>query len=422
MQPGDRIGTYEILEKLGSGGMAELYRARRVGPHGFARVVALKVVRPHLAGQLDFVRMFLDEGRLAARVHHPHVVHIEELGEDRGRHFLVMEFVHGAALSDLLVNVGALGRRLAPAAAVAIAMRAAAGLHAAHEIRGDDGTLLQLVHRDVSPQNILLGANGAVKLIDFGIAKARDRLHVTDPGSGFRGKLRYMAPEQFREPRNVDRRTDLYALGVVLWEMLTMRRLFEGKRDDEVLAQVVRGGLPAPSRFAPVPPALDAVVRDVLAADAAVRPATARELRQRLRDAVPEASSVDAVELSALLWAACPRELAPAGEETPELEVRPADALARLTERLTEGFDDATTVPETAAPRAFEATAPAEAFSWDDDARPPLREASSLEGASHPPPPAPSPAPTWRAPSLLVLALAGLALFLLGAIAAVLAG
>ncbi|MEM1417913.1 MAG: serine/threonine-protein kinase, partial [Myxococcota bacterium] len=344
MKKGDRIGTYEVLEELASGGMAQLYLGRRVGPAGFERLVAIKVVRPYLAGQPEFVSMFLDEGRLAARIAHPNVVHIEELGEDEGRYFLVMEYVHGVALSELLANLGRLERRLTPAAAVAIAMRVAAGLHAAHEIRGEDGRLVELVHRDVSPQNVFLASNGAVKLIDFGIAKARDRLHVTSPGTGLRGKLRYMAPEQFHEAPRIDRRTDVYALGVVLWEMLVMRRLFQGKRDDEVIREIVGGGMPSPGSLAPVPPALDAVVMAALAKDQDARPTTARELRLRLREALPEALAIDDVELAAMLWAVCSDVLNGRGQSderhsgpgmnTLELAELPVKALESLTRPL----------------------------------------------------------------------------------------
>jgi serine/threonine protein kinase len=312
-----RIGAYEIVAHLRSGGMATLYLGRRTGAAGFARHVAIKVVHAHLAENRAFVRMFLDEAFLSARITHPNVVHVEELGESEGAYFLVMEYVHGAALSQLLKALSARGRRLTPELAVWIAIQIADGLHAAHELCGDDGQPLQVVHRDVSPQNVLVSYAGHVKVIDFGIAKARSRAKETATGS-LRGKLRYMAPEQ-GFGRDVDRRTDVYALGIVLWELLTVRRFFDADDDFALLDQVREPALVPASRFAEgVSPALDAVLARALAPRPDERPATMQELRRLLADAVPGALAVDAAHVAALLGAVMTDEIARQREMLPD--------------------------------------------------------------------------------------------------------
>ncbi len=337
-----RLGTYEVLAELKRGGMATLYLGKRSGPAGFSRHVAIKVLKDHLASQGELVKMFIDEARIASRIDHPNVVRIEELGEDQGRFFLVMEYVHGAALSEALTKLSVLQRRLQPATAVALVMAAAEGLHAAHETRDDAGKLLNVVHRDVSPQNILVGVGGEVKVIDFGVAKARDRLHTTEAGSGLKGKLRYMAPEQLQRGP-LDRRADLYALGVVLWEMLTMRRLFQGASDPQVVQRVLEGHLPPPSAYVDVPLSVESVVMRALSRDPSDRPETGRALREQLKAALPEAASVEPTNISALLCALLGREITEraaalpslrAGLDTREATKSPEDTLESLTERL----------------------------------------------------------------------------------------
>ncbi|MEJ7727682.1 MAG: serine/threonine-protein kinase [Polyangiaceae bacterium] len=300
LKPGDVLRGYRILARIRSGGMATLYLAQRQGALGVARPVAIKVIHPHLAEDPTFVRMFVDEALLASRVADPHVVHVDELVEDRGTLFLVMEYVEGASLSQLLSALGKRQRRPSPELAVHIACEAAAGLHAAHEARADGGEPLGIVHRDVSPQNILVGVRGHVKIIDFGIAQARSKARTTTIGS-LRGKLAYMAPEQ-AFGRTLDRRADIYALGIVLWEMLTMQRLF--RSDNEfALLELVRAPEVAPPRtlVGEIPAALDAAVMRALAPRPEDRPATALELRRMLTDALPEVARVEAEDLAALL-------------------------------------------------------------------------------------------------------------------------
>ncbi len=324
---GSKIAEYEIIARLKSGGMATLFLGRRRGAAGFARHVAIKVVHPHLAQDPGFVRMFVDEALLSARIQHPNVVHVEELGEADGTYFLVMEYVHGCALSDLMRALSRIERRMAPELAVWIAMRVLEGLHAAHELSDGEGQLLNVVHRDVSPQNVLISSTGNIKLIDFGIAKARGRQHRTATGS-LRGKVRYMAPEQ-AYGKTLDRRTDVYALGVVLWEMLTMRRMFNADNDLAMLDEVRAPKHDAPSRYAKdVDTALDAVVLHALAPSPNDRPETALALRRELAKAAPRAATLDASHLADVVTAVLGEEIESRRRSLPESLTRASDPLA----------------------------------------------------------------------------------------------
>jgi len=297
---GQTIGNYTLVANLREGGMATLFIAQKHGAAGFSRPVAIKLIHPELEADEQFRQMFLDEAMLSSRIRHPNVVQVEELGEHHGAHYLVMEFVHGCSLSQLLRVLHHRSRRLTPAFAVRIAMHVAEGLHAAHETRDELGQLLHVVHRDVSPENILLAYAGHVKLIDFGIAKAYGRRHRTEEGL-LKGKFRYMAPEQaFARP--VDRRTDIYQLGIVLWEMLTLRRLFDGETDVQLIQQVRAPSIAPPSLLVGrIPPELDAVVMAALAQDPEARPRDAETFGRMLARAYPEALTVDGGALRALL-------------------------------------------------------------------------------------------------------------------------
>ncbi len=298
LAPGDVLRDYTILAPIRSGGMGTLYLASRRGAAGFSRAVAIKVIRQDLAADPEFVRMFIEEARLCAAIHDPHVVHVEELAEERGSLFIVMEYVHGCALAQLLSELARVGRRLSPEIATAIAMHVAAGLHAAHEVTSEDGEKLGIVHRDVSPHNVLLARQGYVKLIDFGIAAAGRGRSAT---GSLRGKIAYMSPEQ-ASGDTVDHRTDIYALGVVLWEMLTGRRLFDAP-NDAALLELVRAAKPAgPREIDPeLPSALDEVVRLALAPAPERRPPSAKALRSMLMDAVPGALKVEAGDIAQLV-------------------------------------------------------------------------------------------------------------------------
>jgi eukaryotic-like serine/threonine-protein kinase len=297
---GDKVKEYEVIAPLRSGGMAMLYLARRRGVGGFSRLVALKTVHSHLADDAGINRLFLQEARIAASIAHPNVVNVEEVGESDGNYFMAMEYVHGVSLAELMLGLQKRRLRMSGKLCVWVAAHVAEALHAAHEATGENGVPLQIVHRDVSPQNVLIGHNGHVKLIDFGIAKSqRVSRHAT--GGAVLGKLGYMAPEQLRVAP-VDRRTDLYALGVMLWEMLTSRSLFRSVRIDDERDWDTRESPPPPSRYSPLAtPALDRVVSRAIAFDANERYASALELRAALLAAEPAAAEVDAPRFAALL-------------------------------------------------------------------------------------------------------------------------
>lgn len=280
---------YLIFGQIGSGGMATVQYARLTGPAGFSRPVAIKRLHPHLANDPAFASLFLDEARLSARIVHANVVSTLDILSQPEEIAVVMEYVHGESLSELL----ALARKRATAVPVKVAATLLVGvlhgLHAAHETRGEDGELLGIVHRDVSPENILVGSDGVPRLLDFGIAQAKGRLRAT-PAGELKGKLAYMAPEQYAGEA-VDRRVDIWGASVVLWECLTGQRLFVGENDAAVVSAVMTHEIEAPSRFVEgIPPELDALVLRGLSREPALRFATARDMAAALERAVSLAS------------------------------------------------------------------------------------------------------------------------------------
>ena len=290
--PGDHIGEFEIEGRLRAGGMATLFFARRHSAAGVSRQVVIKVIHPHLAESDLIVRMFIDEARISSRIRHSNVVSVETFGEHDGVFYIVMEYVDGCSLEQLLRTLSRRKDQLSPEVACHIAMEIAAGLHAAHETVDDDGTSLGIVHRDISPSNVLVTRDGRIKVIDFGIAKARNRLAETRTGDGLKGKLRYMSPEQ-AFGRELDRRADVYALGIVLWELLTIQQLFRHPNELALLDLVRAPDVAAPSTHNPaITPELDAVVAHALAPSVDARITSAQELRQDLMRVVPLAMSV----------------------------------------------------------------------------------------------------------------------------------
>lgn len=282
------IGRYALFDELARGGMASVHIGRLLGQGGFARTVAIKRLHPHLAKDPEFVTMLLDEARLAGRIQHANVVAMLDVVATEGELFLVMEYVHGEALSRLLRKSSQANQRVPPAIASALMVGALDGLHAAHEVRGDRGEPLGLVHRDVTPHNIMVRRDGNALVVDFGVAKAAGRFHTTEEGK-IKGKLPYMAPEQLRGG-NVTRRTDIYAAGAVLWETLVGERLVGGSNEGEVLEQLLFGSVKPPSsRVASVPTALDDVVMRALSKDPKERYATAQEMARALEAAVAPA-------------------------------------------------------------------------------------------------------------------------------------
>jgi len=342
IEAGQSLGGYEVLAPLGTGGMASLWLARRRGVEGFERRVVIKVVHPELGADDSYRQMLIDEALMAACIEHPNVIRVEELGEHEGAYFLVMEHVDGWSLAEVLDALDASDRRMAPALATHIAASVASGLHAAHEARRSDGRPLELVHRDVSPPNILVSRGGHVKIIDCGVAKALGRGIRTTAGT-VKGKFRYMSPEQSRG-RPLDRRTDVYALGIVLWEMLTTRPLFDAKDEVEILMQVREPTPSPPSTIAAgIPRALDEAVLAALASNVDERPATARDLRRSLLRAVPEAATIDPTDVAEVLAdivADAPGTADESDTSPARPSARPPGMAAELTVQRPLGEDD----------------------------------------------------------------------------------
>ncbi len=285
------VGGYELIERVGVGGMASLYLGRRAGARGFVRPVAVKLVHPHLAEDPEFAGMFVDEAHILSRLDHPNIVHVEELGEQNGNLFIVMEFIEGCSVRQLVRHGHRLRRFIPVPLAVHVIASVAEGLHFAHEARGDDDEPLHIVHRDVSPTNVLLSQNGHVKIIDFGIAKSAERKHETTTLK-LKGKIAYMSPEQIAA-KPLDRRSDVYSLGVVLWEMLAMRRPFRGKDEVELLREVSsRALVPIEAVRDDLPEGLVLALRSATERDPNRRLASARAFRDALLEAVPAAREV----------------------------------------------------------------------------------------------------------------------------------
>jgi len=285
------IGRYALYEPIASGGMATVHLGRLLGPVGFSRTVAIKRSHPEMAADPEFVSMFLDEARLAARIRHPNVVSTLDVVALEGELFLVMDFVQGESLSRLMRAAKTLGQRIPPLIACTILAGALHGLHAAHEAKNERGEPLRIVHRDVSPQNILVGVDGIARVLDFGVAKAVGRVATTREGQ-IKGKLAYLAPEQLGG--SISRQSDIYAASVVLWEALTSERLFSADNPGELLNHILNRRVPPPSEIAfDLPRALDAIVLRGLAREPADRFATAREMAVELERNGGQVSAVE---------------------------------------------------------------------------------------------------------------------------------
>ncbi|MEC7518817.1 MAG: serine/threonine-protein kinase [Myxococcota bacterium] len=253
--PGDEIDRYEVVGEIAQGGMAAVYLVRRHDTGGFDRLLAMKVMLPHLAGEPRFVDMFVDEARIASFVHHPNVVQVFDVGTTRdGLPFMVMEYLRGRSLVGLLQRTWlSEPRTLTPAMLYGIFSSVASGLHAAHVATDREGAPLEIVHRDVSPQNVHVSYDGVVRVVDFGIAAARGRITSTRSGE-VKGKVSYLAPEQVNGAR-ATWATDLWALGVIAYETLSGRRLFRGESDGETLFNIINREVPRLETFAPEVPA-----------------------------------------------------------------------------------------------------------------------------------------------------------------------
>ena len=284
------IGRYVLFREVAHGEMATVHLGRLRGPAGFARTVAIKRLHAQYARDPEFVSMFLEEARLAARIQHPNVVSVLDVVASEGELFLVMDYVHGESFSKLVRTAAANDNPASPRVVAAIVCNVLDGLHAAHEARNERGDPLGIVHRDVSPQNVLVGADGVARVLDFGIAKATQHVHNTTRDGQMKGKVPYMAPEQIQAGR-LDRRTDVYSASVLLWEALTGKRLFEPADVITIVKLVLEQKHPAPSAVEPrVPPALDSVVARGLARRPEDRFATAHDMAIALERAAGIAS------------------------------------------------------------------------------------------------------------------------------------
>lgn len=279
------VGRYALYDAIAAGGMATVHLGRLVGHAGFERTVAIKRLHPQFVQDPEFVSMFLDEARVVARIRHPNVVPTLDVVNADGELFIVMEYVQGESLSRLIKATGARGTRIPPDLAAAMLAGVLHGLHAAHEAKNERGEPLDVVHRDISPQNILVGTDGVARVLDFGVAKAAGRIQTTREGQ-LKGKIAYMAPEQISGV--VARTTDVYAASVVLWEVLTGRRLFAGENEAHIMKLVLESRIAPPSTHVPeLPPALDAVVMRGLSYEASDRFPTAKDMAIALEEAMP---------------------------------------------------------------------------------------------------------------------------------------
>ncbi|MEM7160210.1 MAG: protein kinase [Myxococcota bacterium] len=288
LSAGRRLGRYTILGRVGHGGMGELYVARD-DERPQAPPLALKVLLPHMASDPELVRMFLNEARYAALLQHPNIVAVHDVGQAGGEHFIAMELVQGPDLRILLREVARSGG-LPLDVALSILAPVASALHYAHDSHDSAGRPLGLVHRDVSPSNVVIGSDGIAKLVDFGLVKALHQTTVTRTGV-LKGKIGYMAPEQLASGQPVDRRTDVFAMGVLLFECTTCRRLFVGDNEFEVMNKVARGEVVPPTTIVPgYPPRLESIISRALQTDPAERHPTAAALVRDLQEFAREHS------------------------------------------------------------------------------------------------------------------------------------
>ncbi|MBO6935561.1 MAG: serine/threonine protein kinase [Deltaproteobacteria bacterium] len=282
------LGRHELVAEIAQGGMGMVYLARLEGMGGFQRLFAVKVLHPHLVREKAFVSMLLDEARLAARLHHPNAVSIVDVGEGPLGPYVVMEYVDGFTLEELLEKAPNPAERAR--LGIRLLLDASKGLHAAHNLVDDHGSPLDIVHRDVSPQNVLVGADGIGRITDFGVARAAARITSSRPGT-VKGKPCYMAPEQARA-EDIDARADIFAMGIMLWEILVGHSLFQCDADVATLMAVIHKPIPLPSHVVECPEELDAVTMHALARDPEERFSSARAFAKALERAARDANWV----------------------------------------------------------------------------------------------------------------------------------
>jgi serine/threonine-protein kinase len=263
---GERFGKYQLIEKVGVGGMAEIFLARHSGVEGFEKDLVIKRIRPHLNSEPSFVNMFLGEAKLAAQLSHPNIVHIYDMGKIEDSYFIAMEFVPGRDLSQVIPRSKDLEIPFPFEYALRIGSSVCEALNYAHTKADSEGRLLKIVHRDVSPENVRIGWTGAVKILDFGIAKAATQLHETKAGE-IKGKLTYMSPEQVMG-RDIDHRSDIFSLGVMLYECITGLKLFSGDNDLNIMNNIIEGKIYPPTYFRDdIPKEVEAILMKALEKD-----------------------------------------------------------------------------------------------------------------------------------------------------------
>ena len=279
------FGRYVLTERIGAGGMAEIFRAVTNGTEGFRRVLVVKRIRKSLDASSEFLRMFFDEAKISALLNHPYIVQIYDFGQIDGAYFLAMEHVDGRDLGNVLRRLHRLGKQLHPSTAALIAQQVAQGLHHAHTLQSADGQPFNIVHRDVNPSNVMLLRTGIVKILDFGIAKASAAAGKAQTrATVIKGKLGYLSPEQAR-CEVLDGRSDVFSLGATLWEMLTGEKLFSGTTDFERIRNVLEAPIGPPSRHrAGIPAALERIVMRALDRDLRRRYANAEEMAEDLEE------------------------------------------------------------------------------------------------------------------------------------------
>ena len=307
--PGDKLGKYEVIRQIAIGGMAELYLARTHGIEGFEKLVVIKRILPQYVDNASFVNMFLNEARIAATLHHPNVAQVYDIGLDEGDYFFAMEYVHGEDLDHMSRASEEQGVPISMDAALTLAAGLCAGLHYAHDKISAEGKPLQIVHRDVSPSNVLVSYDGAVKLVDFGIARVSSHPGTTQ--GGLKGKIAYMSPEQCTAKATLDRRSDIYSVGALLYELTTGRLPFQGETEYQILSQIVNEDVPAPSSHVPsYPPQLEKILLKALTRDPDKRYATALELQGAIEDFAHETRlRISALTLGRLMGTLFPSRL-----------------------------------------------------------------------------------------------------------------
>ncbi len=342
----DKVGRYDIVYPYAQGGMASLYVGRLSGMAGFERLVVIKVIHPHLANEESFVKMFLDEARLAAGIHHPNVGEILEVGQEDGLFFMVGELILGQNLRNLFLQAQHIRREMPHVVWARIASQVCLGLHAAHELKEPDGRNLGLVHRDVSPRNILVSYDGFVKLIDFGVALARGRMSHTDAGT-VKGKIGYMPPEQIKG-LPMDRRSDLFPLGITLYQMITGHHPFPGDSEAERLQKVLKGAYAWPGLLIDdLDPTLEKIILTAMASSPDKRYPTAMDMHDHLEEYIRSAGEeVGTTTLSKMMHSLFDEEFA---EHTEKLRahreqgtgqiVSKQGSKARETKQLLDGED-----------------------------------------------------------------------------------